>query len=127
MLIFRCLPTTILKQKNMAFSVFNYELCLQGIHKRIVRFQKLIKMYFSPYKDITYTVINGNCPKFSCDTSSFHLMLTAGPRDQFARWSRSRRRLSMCFVLRCPDLVLKRSVSFKHGLKMALLLCGVRF
>jgi hypothetical protein len=37
-------------------------------------------------------------------TGSSFLMLTAGPREQFARWRRSRRRLSVCFVLRCPDL-----------------------
>jgi hypothetical protein len=30
----------------------------------MVRFQKLIKMYFSSYMGITYTVSSGNCPKF---------------------------------------------------------------
>ena len=32
------------------------------------------------------------------------LVLTAGLRGQFPRWSRSRKRLSVCSVLRCPDL-----------------------
>jgi hypothetical protein len=32
------------------------------------------------------------------------LMLTAGPRDQYPRWRRSRKRLSVCYVYRCPDL-----------------------
>ena len=32
------------------------------------------------------------------------LMLTAGLRGQFPRWRRSRKRLSVCSVLRCPDL-----------------------
>ena len=32
------------------------------------------------------------------------LVLTAGPRGQFPRWRRSRKRLSVCSVLRCPDL-----------------------
>ena len=32
------------------------------------------------------------------------LMLTAGLRGQFPRWSRNRKRLSVCSVLRCPDL-----------------------
>ena len=32
------------------------------------------------------------------------LVLTAGPRGQFTRWRRSRKRLSVCSVLRCPDL-----------------------
>ena len=57
-------------------------------------------MYFSPYTGTTYTVSSGNCPSFSCATSSSLLMLTAGPRGQFPRWRRSRKRLSVCSVLR---------------------------
>ena len=46
-------------------------------------------------------------------------MLTAGPRGQFPRWRHSSRRLSVCSVLRCPDLWLQCSVSFEqHGLEM---------
>ena len=45
------------------------------------------------------------------------LMLTAGPRGQFPRWRRSRKRLSVFSVLRCPDLWLQCSVSFVHGLE----------
>jgi hypothetical protein len=44
-------------------------------------------------------------------------MLAEGARDQFQRWRSSRRRLSVCSVLRCPDLYLECSVSFGHGLK----------
>jgi len=36
-------------------------------------------IYFSPYTGTTYTVSSGNCPSFSCATSSSLLMLTAGP------------------------------------------------
>ena len=54
-------------------------------------------------------------PSFSCATSS--LMLTAVPRGQFPRWRCSRKRLSVCSVLRCPDLWLQCSVSFVHGLE----------
>ena len=32
------------------------------------------------------------------------LVLTAGLRGQFPRWCRSRKRLSVCSVLGCPDL-----------------------
>ena len=32
------------------------------------------------------------------------LVLTVGLRVQFTRWRRSRKRLSVCSVLRCPDL-----------------------
>jgi hypothetical protein len=62
------------------------------------------QIYFSSYTGTTYTISNGNCPRFSYATSSSLLMLTAGPRDQFLRRRRSRRRLSVCPVLRCPDL-----------------------
>ena len=36
---------------------------------------------------------------------------------QYPRWRRSRKRLSVCSVLRCPDLWLQCSVSFVHGLE----------
>jgi hypothetical protein len=39
---------------------------VQGIHKRMVWFQNLIKSYFSSYMDTTYTVSSGNRPSFSC-------------------------------------------------------------
>ena len=38
-------------------------------------------------------------------------------RGQFPRWHRSRKRLSVCSVLRCPDLWLQCSVSFVHSLE----------
>jgi len=38
-------------------------------------------------------------------------------RGQFPRWRRSRKRLSVCSVLRCPDLWLQCSLSFMHGLE----------
>ena len=64
-------------------------------------------MYFSPYTGTTYTVSSGNCPSFSCTTSSSLLMLTVGSCGQFPRWRPSRKRLSVCSVLRCPDLWLQ--------------------
>ena len=75
------------------------------------------EIYFSSYKGTTYTVSSGNCPSFSCATSSSLFMLTAGPRGQFPRWRRRRKTLSVCSVLRCPDLWLPCSVSFVHGLE----------
>jgi hypothetical protein len=54
-------------------------------------------------------------------------MLTAGPRNQFARWSRSRRRLSVCSILWFPDLWFQCSVSFVHGLEKTLFLCDASF
>ena len=38
-------------------------------------------------------------------------------RGQFPRWRRSRKRLSLCTVLRCPDLWLQCSVGVVHGLE----------
>jgi hypothetical protein len=88
---------------------------MESIHKRMVQFQKLKKTCFSPHTGTN--VSSGNCLSFSCGTSSFLLILTVGPRDQFPRWRHSRTRLSVCSVLRCPDLCLQCSVSFVHGLK----------
>jgi len=65
----------------------------------------------------TYTVSSSKFPSFSCATSSSLLILAAGPRGQFPRWRRSRKRLSVCSVFRCPDLWLQCSVSFVQGLE----------
>jgi hypothetical protein len=55
------------------------------------------------------------------------LMLTVGPWDQFPRWRCWRRRLSECSVLRFPDHGLQCSLSFVHGFKNILFLCGGLF
>ena len=44
-------------------------------------------------------------------------------RGQFPRRHRSRKRLSVCSVLRCPDLWLQCSVSFVHSLEKTHLPC----
>jgi hypothetical protein len=82
---------------------------IQAIHKRMVWFQKLTKIYFPPYKGRTYIVGSGNCPSFPCDTSSSLLMLIVGPWGLFPRWCHSMR-LSVCSIMRCPDLCLHCSV-----------------
>jgi len=43
---------------------------------------------------------------------------------QFPRWHRSRKRLSVCSVFRCPDLWLQCSVNFVHGLEKTHLACA---
>jgi hypothetical protein len=88
---------------------------IQGIHKRMVRFQKVTRNLFLALHGHNYTVSSGNCPSFSCATSSSLLVLTAGPRGQFPRWRRSRKRRSVCSVLRCPDLWLQCSVISVFG------------
>jgi len=77
---------------------------IQGIHKRIVRIQNLTRNLFLTSHGHNVHRHSGKCPSFSCATSSSLLMLTAGLRGQFPRWRRSRKRLSLCSVLRCPDL-----------------------
>jgi hypothetical protein len=54
-------------------------------------------------------------------------MLTAGPPDQLSIWRRSRRRLSMCSVFRCPDLRLQCKVNFVHCLKYIIIVWCVFF
>ena len=45
------------------------------------------------------------------------VLLSCLLRGQFPRWLRSRKRLSVCSVLRYPDLGLQCSVSFVHRLE----------
>ena len=97
-------------------------------------FKSLQEIYFSPYTGTTYAVSSGNCPSFSCSTSSSLLMLTAGLVSKMAsqqekafwvlRFEVSR---SVITVLRefrarfrkdAPCMVwLQCSVSFVHGLE----------
>jgi len=80
----------------------------------MVRFQKLTRNLFLTLHGHNYHISSGNCPSISYANSSSLLMLTA---DQFPRWRRSRKRLSVHSVFRCPDLCLQCSVSFVHGLE----------
>jgi hypothetical protein len=50
----------------------------------MAQFEKLIKIYFSPYTGTKYTVGSGYCPSFSCATSSSLLTLTVGPQQEKA-------------------------------------------
>jgi hypothetical protein len=88
-----------------------------GIHKKMVRFQKVIQNSFLTLHGHNIHCQQRELPKFLMRTSSLLLMLTAGLRDQFQRWCRSRRRLPVCSVLRCPDLWLHCNASFVHSLK----------
>jgi hypothetical protein len=91
---------------------------IQRMHKRMVQFQKLTRNLFLTLHGHNVQVSSGNCPKFLMRYQQFALMLTAGPRGQFPRWRRSRKRLSVCSILKCPDLWLQCSVSFVHSLEM---------
>ena len=59
-----------------------------------MQFQKLTRNFFSRYTGTTYTVSSGNCPSFSCATSSSLLMLTAGPVSKMA----SQQEMAFCVL-----------------------------
>jgi hypothetical protein len=88
----------------------------KGIHNRILQFQKLMKHLFRTLHGHNI-LCQQRCPSFSCAARSSLLMLTVGPRDQFPRWRRRRRRLPACSVIMCPSLWIQCSVSFVQGLK----------
>jgi len=102
---------------TLPFKIVVFDEVYRVYTKEWCGFKSLQELYFSPYMGTTYTVSSSNCPSFSCATSSSLLMLTEGPRGQFPRWRRSRKRLSVCSVLRCSDLWLQCSVTFVHGLE----------
>jgi hypothetical protein len=56
---------------------------IQGIHKRMVQFQKLITLYFSPYTSTTDTVSSRNCLSFSCATAVHFSCLLRGRWTSF--------------------------------------------
>jgi hypothetical protein len=104
--------------------------CKQDIHKRMVRFQKLLKNVFFILHGHNIHCQQWELSKFlmRCQQFASHAYNgAAGPQDQFPRWRHSRRRLPVSSVLRCTDLRLQCSVSFVHGLKNTLFLCGASF
>jgi hypothetical protein len=98
-------------------SLNSTQLFIQGIHKIMALFQKLIKNLFLSLHGHNIHCQQRKLPRFSYATSRSLLMLTAGPRDHSPRWRPSRITLFVCSVLRCPDLWLLYSVNFMHGLK----------
>ena len=87
------------------------------MHKRMVRFQKVIRNLFLTLHGHNAHRQQRQLSKFLMRYQQFASHAYAGPRGQFPRWRRSRKRLSVCSVLRCPDLWLQCSVSFVHGLE----------
>ena len=100
-------PLCLSQNKLYLFSLIIIILLYRVYTKDWCGFKSQQEIYFSPYTGTTYTISSGNCPSFSCATSSTLLMLTAGPWGQFPRWRRSRKTLSVCSVLNCPDLWLQ--------------------
>ena len=92
---------------------------IQVIHKRMVRFQKLTRNLFLTLHGHNVHRQQRQLSKFLMRYQQFasHAYCGAAGGGQFSRWRRSRKRLSVCSVLRCPDLWLQCSVSFVHGLE----------
>ena len=77
---------------------------VQCVQKRMVQFQKLIRNLFLTLHGQNVHRQQRQLSQFRMRYQQFFFMLTAGPRGQFLRWRRSRKRFSVCSVLRCPDL-----------------------
>jgi hypothetical protein len=84
-------------------------------HKRTVRFQKLIRNVFLILHGHNINCQQRELSEFLIHYQQLVSLLTAGPRDQFPRWRRSIRRLSVCSFLRCPDSLWKLDASVKAG------------
>jgi hypothetical protein len=91
---------------------------MQDVQKRMVRFQNLTRDLFLTLQGHKFTVSSIKYSCFSCTTSGWLPMPTAGPRSKIPRWRRNRKRLPVCSVLRSPDLWLQCSVSFVYGLEL---------
>ena len=85
---------------------------IQGIHKRIVRFQKLTRHLFLTLHGHNVYRLQRQLSKFLMRYQQFARSCLL--RGQFPRWRHSSKRLSVCSVLGCPDLWLQCSVSFVH-------------
>jgi len=80
---------------------------IQDIHKRMMRFQKFTRNLFLTLHSHNVHRQQQQLSKFLAryQQFAFHAYCgAAGPRGQFPRWRRSRKRLSVCCVLRCPDV-----------------------
>ena len=81
---------------------------IQGIHKKMVRFQKLIRNLFLNLHGHNVHRQQRKLSKFLMRYQQFASHAYCGASGQFPRWRRSKKRLSVCSVLRCPDLWLQR-------------------
>ena len=81
---------------------------IQSVYKWMVQFQKLTKKFISRLTRAQPTPSAAATVQVSHALPAVRsLVLTAGLRGQFPRWRSSRKRLSVCSVLRCPDLWLQ--------------------
>ena len=88
---------------------------MQGVYKWMVHVSKVNKKFISHLTRAKRTLSAAATVQVShaLPAVSFSYLL----RGQFPRWRRSRKRLSVCSVLRCPYLWLQCSTSFVHGLE----------
>ena len=86
----------------------------------MVRFQKLTRNLFLTLHRHNVHRQQRQLSKFLMRYQQFASHAYCGaPGGQFPKWRRSRKWLSVCSVLRSPDLWLQCSVSFVYGLEKA--------
>ena len=104
-------------REKQVFVKCGFPMNIQGVYKWMVRFQKLTRNLFLALHGHNVT------PSAAATVQVSHALpavrLSCLLRGQFPRWRRSRKRLSVSSVLRCPDLWLQCSVSFVHRLEKA--------
>jgi hypothetical protein len=86
-----------------------------------VRFSCLLRGRGASFKDGVAAGKDFLCSSYwgvqVCDYSAAVQLQCSGLEKTHHAWCRSSKRLSVCSVLRCPDLWLQCSVSFMHGLE----------
>ena len=98
-------PVVLILTNNI-YSIFRQtQLVYTGCLKMNGAVSKVDKKFISHLTRAKRTPLAAATVQVSHALPAFRsLVLTAGLRGQFPRWRRSRKRLSVCSVLRCPDL-----------------------
>ena len=103
--------TTVLIGYTCAICNCHICVCIYRIYKKEwLRFQKLTRNVFLTLHGHNVHRQQRQLSKFLMCYQQFASHAYCG--DQFQRWRRSRKRLSVCSVLRCPDLWLQCSAEF---------------
>jgi hypothetical protein len=80
----------------------------------MVQFQKLTRHLFLTLHGCNIHCQQRQLSKFLTRYQQFASHTYCGASGQLSRWRHSSVRLTVCYVLRCPDVQLQCSVSFVH-------------
>jgi hypothetical protein len=100
---------------------------IQGIHKRMVQFQKLLKTLFLTLHGHNIHCQQRELSKFLMLYQQFTSHAYCGVAGPVSKMASQQDTASVCSILRCPNLWLECCLSFVHGLKETLFLCGASF